>query len=452
VERAGFMDDIIDKTAYDAWIAKKIGLAGKELTTKLLTEYQLSMLSKVINRAYEHSFFYRRHLRDYINHPLTSLTDLERFPFTTTQDLQVAGHKMLCVNQGDISRVVTLETSGTTGDPKRLYFTSQDQELTVDIFTQSMSQLIRPDERVYILLPADRPGGVGDLLYRALKRLNAEPVKYGLISSLPEMLEHFITRPVSCLVGIPVQVLALARYYEHLGETRKVRFNKILLCTDYVSQAIIREIERIWDCEVFDYYGMTEAGLGGGMECHARCGYHLHEADLFFEIVDPMTGCPVVEGQPGEVVISTLTRWGMPLLRYRTGDLSRFIPGRCRCGTVLRRLEKVRARKSGLISIGDNGYITMADLDEALFSLPDVVNFTANVARQADRSDLKISLYTLSRTMDEAVIKQTLSSIPAVGSALAAGRFDIITECLVVTDKIAANAGKRKITCNRSQS
>ncbi|TWH48734.1 DVU_1553 family AMP-dependent CoA ligase [Sporomusa sp. KB1] len=440
------MDNTIDKTVYEAWIAKKIGWTGKELTTKLLMEYQLSMLNKVINRAYEHSFFYRRHLKDYGKYPLTSLADLERFSFTTPQDLQTAGLKMVCVNQGEISHVVTLESSGTTGEPKRLYFTSQDQELTVDFFTQSMSMLIRPDEQVYILLPANRPGGVGDLLYQALKRLNAKPVKYGLISSLPEMLENLINQPVSCLVGIPVQILALARYYEHRGEKRKIPLNKILLCTDYVSQAISREIERIWDCEVFDYYGMTEAGLGGGMECGARCGYHLHEADLFFEIVDPMTGRPVMEGQPGEVVISTLTRQGMPLLRYRTGDLSRFIPGRCRCGTILRRLEKVRARKSGLISIGNGGcYITMADLDEALFSIPDVVNFTADVTRQADRSDLKISLYTLSRNMDESEIKQTLSSIPAVGSALAAGNFDIITECLVVTDKISANSGKRKI-------
>ena len=108
---------------------------------------------------------------------------------------------------------------------------------------------------------------------------------------------------------------------------------------------------------------MTEMGLGGGVECQARRGYHLREADLYFEIVHPQTGEPVTEGETGEIVFTTLTRQGMPLIRYRTGDLSRFIPGQCPCGTTLRTLEKVTRRLSGKVAFktaGRRGRLTLS--------------------------------------------------------------------------------------------
>ena len=117
----------------------------------------------------------------------------------------------------------------------------------------------------------------------------------------------------------------------------------MLLSADNVPDAISNELRRIWGCEVFTHYGMTEMGFGGGVECEARNGYHLREADLYIEIVDPETGRSVSQGDPGEVVFTTLTRRGMPLIRYRTGDVSRFVPGPCPCGTVLKTLARVKA-------------------------------------------------------------------------------------------------------------
>jgi phenylacetate-CoA ligase len=80
------------------------------------------------------------------------------------------------------------------------------------------------------------------------------------------------------------------------------------------------------------------------VECAARQGYHWREADLYFEIVDPVTGQPLPDGEAGEIVFTTLTRQGMPLIRYRTGDISRFLPGPCACGAVLRRLATIQGR------------------------------------------------------------------------------------------------------------
>jgi phenylacetate-coenzyme A ligase PaaK-like adenylate-forming protein len=112
---------------------------------------------------------------------------------------------------------------------------------------------------------------------------------------------------------------------------------------------------------------MTEMGFGGGVECEARSGCHLREADLHFEIVDPRSGTPVPEGTSGEIVFTTLMRRAMPLIRYRTGDVGRMIPEPCGCGTVLKTLEKVRVRMSSVRRLRSGGLLSMADLDEVLF-------------------------------------------------------------------------------------
>jgi phenylacetate-coenzyme A ligase PaaK-like adenylate-forming protein len=119
----------------------------------------------------------------------------------------------------------------------------------------------------------------------------------------------------------------------------------VLLTAEYVSDEALAYVKDAWQCEAFEHYGMTEMGLGGAMSCAAHIGYHPREADMIFEIIDPDSGEPLPEGEPGEVVFTTLTRTAMPLIRYRTGDISRWIPGACPCGSVLKRLDRVRDRR-----------------------------------------------------------------------------------------------------------
>ncbi len=103
-------------------------------------------------------------------------------------------------------------------------------------------------------------------------------------------------------------------------------------------------MEASWGCRVLDHWGMTETCFGGGVECLSRCGYHLRELDLFIEILSPLTGMPVPEGELGEIVVTTLRREAMPLIRYRTGDAARWLEGPCPCGSPLRRLSPIEGR------------------------------------------------------------------------------------------------------------
>ena len=338
-------------TPMERWTAQKIGRGQAPLTREALESYQLQRLQETIRLVTANSGFYRNHLGVFADRSIKSLADIAALPFTTANDLRQAGPRMVCVSQSCIHRVVTLTTSGTLGEPKRLWFTEDDQALTIDFFRIGMSTLVAPGDRVLILLPGERVGSVGELLARALESAGVVAVPHGPVSSLAATLQAIQSNKVNSLVGIPVQVLALTRYSVQVG-FRPRKMKSILLSTDHAADSLIREVERNWQCRVFDHYGMTEMGLGGGVECEAHSGYHLREADLYFEIIDPDSGQLLPEGCEGEVVFSTLTRRGMPLIRYRTGDFSRFLPEKCACGSVLKRLARVGSR----VVPGDGAY------------------------------------------------------------------------------------------------
>lgn len=366
------------KTPLEGWIEQKVLSRGDQVLTRgLLEEYQLAKLREVVRYAAKESPFYR----ELLSGAAGLVEDFESFgrlPFTTPADVAAHGMRMLCTSQDEIERVVTLQSSGTTGTPKRLFFTASDLELTVDFFQHGMTTMVEAGATVIIFLPGERPDSVGDLLARGLARAGVKSVVWGPVRDQAAARAEILRHRSPCLVGIPTQMLALARG-EGEGVIPPGWVESVLLSTDYVSTAIEGELQRLWGCRAFTHYGLTETGLGGGVECEAGEGYHLREADLYTEIVDPATGLPVPQGSEGEVVFTTLTREGMPLIRYRTGDLARILSDPCPCGTLLKRLGRVRGRLEAEIALNHGERVLMAELDEAFFPISGVLNFTAEV-------------------------------------------------------------------------
>lgn len=435
-------------TPLHAWLARKIGCAPERLTRDVIAAYQLAQVRQTLQLARQKSGFYRRHLAD-APEQLPSLADLSAFPFTTAADIRRNPLPLLCVSQSEIARVVTLESSGTTGAPKRLYFTQADQELTLDFFHIGMSTFTVAGDRVLILLPGERPGSVGDLLAQALPRLGAVGLKHGPVLDAAHTLRVMAAEGVTGLVGLPTHVLALARHPR--ARVLPSPLKAILLTADHVPDAIKTAVEETWGCPVYNHYGMTEMGLGGGVECAARRGYHLREADLYVEIVDPQTGQSVAEGEHGEVVFTTLTRRGMPLIRYRTGDISRFLPGGCPCGAALQTLERVRSRASGFIHLGGGAVLTLADLDEALFALLDVLNFTATVTQESGQTQLHLDIFPLAAGSDlTAAVHGALATIPALAVAQQSGGLAVRLEIQPAGSAGAVSLGKRTINDQRA--
>ena len=331
----------------DDWTIRKISGSG-QLTRKKLDSYTAERLKETVLYAYENSNFYKQ---KFAGCDLKEFADL---PFTTQEELRERGMEMLCVKPGDISRIVTLDTGGSTGRPKRIYFTEEDQQLTVDFFENGMQLMADSSDKVLILMPAKVPGSIGKLLAEGLEKFGANAVCYGLpqmsplksdeenIAETKLLLEIIEKERITGAVALPTHMAMLSKYAD--GEKLSLRW--VLLSAEYVSQDDADLINNSFGCEVYEHYGMTEMGLGCAVSCGYGEGYHVREADLYIEIIDPDTGKPAPDGVIGEIVFTTLTRRGMPFIRYRTGDHSRWIVEDCSCGSLLKRLAKVGPREA----------------------------------------------------------------------------------------------------------
>ncbi|NVN93508.1 MAG: phenylacetate--CoA ligase family protein [Desulfuromonadales bacterium] len=408
-------------TPLEPWITGKIGVrAGNALTRAALEKFQLARLGETVDYVKRHSPFYQQRLAGYA--PPASWEELSAFPFTTPSDLQENDHQFLCVSLAEIERIVTLQSSGSTAPPKRVHFTAADLELTIDFFHHGMATLVQPGQKVLILMPGEQPGSVGDLLKKGLARLGVTSIIHGLVRDAEETLRTIETQEIDCLVGLPVQLLSLARHPSAalIGPNR---IKSILVSADFASPALVNALNSAWGAPVIDHYGMTEMGLGGGVECRHCCGYHLREADLYVEIIDPLSGHPLPDGELGEVVFTTLTRRGMPLVRYRTGDQARFLKEPCPCGTVLRRMERVQGRMAGSVLLAKGVPLNITELDQVLFPLPFLLDYQAVISSRNNRDALAIGIETYGADADQQnrTIHHALMALPSISAAVSSG-------------------------------
>lgn len=336
-----------------AWLRMQTGL-GSGLTPESLAQWQRERIRAVREYAGSHCRFYEKE-RD----------------FTTPEDLREDPEAFLCVPPKEIARIITLRTSGSQGNPKRVFFTAEDLEATADFFTPGMALMTKPGQCVAVFMGGPGEYTIGGLLKKALAKNQVECQVHGLIRDFEAAGKA--AGGADCLVGIPGQLLRLSRLRPDL------RPGAVLLSGDYVPESVCRELKTVWETEVFHHWGMTETGYGGAVECGAHAGGHLRHGDLYLEIVDPKTGKLVPAGSYGELVLTTFARRGMPLIRYRTGDIGRLLTGPCGCGDLLPRLDKVMGRRENLIFLPDGDVISIHLLDEVLYPCPGIRDFSVSM-------------------------------------------------------------------------
>ena len=370
-------------TPLENWIVLRTGIPKRK--REPLEEYQLDRIRETVRYAAGRSRFYKEQFKEINADSIRSFQDFQNLPFTFPQQISSRPLEFLCVPQSEVKRIVTLKSSGTSGNEKRICFTEEDLALTVDFFQWGMSCLTDSTDRVLVLLPGNAYGSIGDLLKKALSEMGIRCFVGGVMVNAEETARLIKENGITCIVGIPIQIMQLARMESKAFQ----RIKKVLLSTDYVPEALISELTE-YGCRVFTHYGMTEMGYGGGVECEALDGYHMREADLYFEIVDPVTALPVPDGQWGEVVFTTLTRKAMPLIRYRTGDIAAFSPLPCPCGTFLKTMKRVKGRLGNEIRIGGNESLTLAELDEIILPFRKVMDYSVRISA-GNRIDIEIS-------------------------------------------------------------
>lgn len=405
------------------WIAAELDQgANAELDLAALRALQLERLNHTLAHASANSPFYKQQLQNRQIHPLASLQDLAEFPFTSADDLRQQGLQMLGVSQSAIERVVTLESSGTTGVAKRLYFTGEELARTQEFFRLGMCPYLDPGDRVLILLPGKLPASAGNLLATALQPLGVDCQIEGIVTDPGRCATLLAEENFACVVGIPVQVLSILRH-PNASRIARGRIKSVFLTSDYVPAALVTDIQRQWGCPALNHYGMTELALTGGVECQALDGYHLREPDLYFEVVDPVDGRPLAIGETGEVVVTTLTRKGLPLIRYRTGDLARFVDEPCPCGSNLPRLSKLQGRIVQHLNIGAGQQLGMPLLDEVLFEIPGLLNYEAALSLEQGINCLSVTIETVAGSGPATLLEvdRQLQELAPIRTALATG-------------------------------
>ncbi len=382
---------------------------------------RLENLGRTLEHARQNSLWYRERLDAALpqdtsppapgRDPAEALAEiLACLPLTFPEDLAAAPEAFLAVAHDDVAGVISLPTSGTSGTSKRIFCSQADLRETVDFFRHGMRFLIDParNDRVALLMSGGREGSVGDLLGRAMRDIGVPCAVPGFPLDPPAVLDKLRAFAPTCLVGLPGDLLLLGRL-----PGGPIRPRTVLLSGEAVSPSLRAAIARAWGCMVLVHYGLTETGLGGAVECPARCGCHLREADLAVEILDA-TGKPAPAGGWGEIAITTLTRQAMPLLRYCTGDEGRLLPEPCACGSVFTRLE-ARGRRDDALALPSGACLGPGDLDGPLLG-PDFVLGWAATLHHAPMPLLALDVLVRPDAPEQvrATLEQGLAGLPGL--------------------------------------
>ncbi|MDO4623160.1 MAG: AMP-binding protein [Eubacteriales bacterium] len=341
------------RSRIDALLMEQEGI--HECSRKTIEDLQLRKLNEVLKKEKEREGYYRN-----LPERLESLEELQTLPFTTADDLRRYGGRMLLCSQADIQRVISEETSGTTGGiGKRVFYTEDDCRHTIELFKAGLGELIFPGSRTMICMPFSGAFGLGELIAAAIQELGAEPLRTGIGKTYGELSEILKREQPDTYVGMPTALLSMLRM------CGKQSLKRALVSGDACPAAVMDEIEKILGSPLWPHYGSREMGLGGAICCPAHEGMHMRENHVIMEIIDEK-GNVLNDGEWGELVITTIGMEAQPLLRYRTGDSTRILSGWCPCGSEVKRLDTVRRK---------DGSGIMGELDDRFFRLPYLVDY-----------------------------------------------------------------------------
>lgn len=361
-------------------------LSGDELAA-----LQLKRLRATLLRAYERVPFYRQAFDEAGVHPddCHSLSDLSLFPFTTKGDLRDQyPFGMFAVPRSEVRRIHA--SSGTTGRPTVVGYTDGDLSTWADVVARSIRAAGgRAGQIVHIAYGYGLfTGGLG--AHYGAERLGCTvvPASGGMTDRQVRLIQDF--RPEVIMVT-PSYMLTLLDEMERQGiDPRTTSLRTGIFGAEPWTEEMRREIEERLDIDAVDIYGLSEVmGPGVAQECvETKDGLHIWEDHFYPEVVDPFTGAVVPEGEPGELVFTSLTKEAMPVIRYRTRDLTRLLPGTAR--PAFRRMEKITGRSDDMIILrGVNLYPTQ--IEEVLLRTPGLApHFQLRLTREGRMDALTV--------------------------------------------------------------
>ena len=334
-----------------------------------ISELQLEQVNKQIKALLKADSFYGKKLREAGVDGVEDAEDFENLPFSEKADLRDAYPLgLMTAPEEDIVRIHS--SSGTTGLPVIIPYTKKDVDDWATMFARCYEMAgITKNDRIQIT-----PGyglwtaGIG--FQAGCEKLGAMAIPMGP-GNTEKQLKMMVDLKSTVICATSSYALLLAEEIEKRGLKDKICLKKGVIGSERWGEAMRKRIKNELGIELYDIYGLTEIyGPGIGINCKYETGMHYWDDFIYIEIVDPVTLKPVPDGEKGEIVITTLVKEGAPLIRYRTHDLSRIIPGECPCGCRHPRLDVIQGRTDDMMKIkGVN--VFPSQIEEVLAECPD---------------------------------------------------------------------------------
>ncbi len=366
-----------------------------EFFSKLqIQRVQESLLKQHIDYCIENSKYYKKKLKHISPKKKINLDFLKELPFTTKEDIENHNSDFCAV---DFSKIVDIVlSSGTTGKPTRIMYTDNDLARLAYNEAQSFSSCgLTSKDIVLLTCTLDRCFVAGLAYFLGIKQLGAAAIRNGL-ASLESHFQIIKTLNPSAIVGVPTFIRKLGIYLKQKGlDPKKIGVKKIICIGEPLRNQnmnllkVGEDLEKIWNAKAYSTYASSET-ITTFCECVAQRGGHLHPDLAVIEIVDENGSC-LPAGQVGEVVVTPLSIEGMPLVRFKTGDISFVIDEPCKCGRFSLRLGPILGRKKQMMKIKGTTVYPQA-IYSALEEVEGLLDYYVSATSEADLSD-KVTIY-----------------------------------------------------------
>lgn len=358
-----------------------------------LKQLKLKRLQDIVKRAARSPHYGQVFSREKLDPTsIKSLSDIRRLPLTTKEDLRSAYPYGFLTEP--LEKMVRLHaSSGTTGTPTVVLHTKGDLAVWADLVARCMHMVgMRPTDVFQNMSGYGLfTGGLG--IHYGAERLGCLTIPAGAGNSKRQikMLTDF---KVTAIHIIPSYAMHLSTVFRDLGiDPKSLNLRVALIGAEPHSEEIRQRIQDVFGIKAYNSYGLSEMnGPGVAFECQEQKGMHLWEDAFFMELIDPKTLEPVPDGEYGELVLTTLNREGMPILRYRTKDITRIVPGPCACGRIHRRIDRIHGRADDMIIIKGVNIYPM-QVERVLMSVPEVgQNYLIVLEREGYLDQLRVQV------------------------------------------------------------
>ncbi|NBH81939.1 phenylacetate--CoA ligase family protein [bacterium C-53] len=317
-----------------------------------LQALQSKRLVKTVNRVYHNVEYYRKRMQKEGIEPgdIRGIEDLSKLPYTTKDDLrETYPFGLFAAPQSEIVRIHA--SSGTTGKATVVGYTRKDIDIWAECVARALTQAgVTRDDTVQVAYGYGLfTGGLGAHYGAEYLGARVVPQSTGNTKKLVTMMKDFGVTAIACT---PSYLLHIAELLEEMGEIDNIKLKAAVCGAEPWTDNMRRQIEEKLHINAFDIYGLSEVmGPGVACDCQYHKGLHVYEDHFLPEIISPETLLPVGENETGELVFTTLTKEGLPLIRYRTKDLTSIHYDQCECGRTLARISRFTGRTDDMLII-----------------------------------------------------------------------------------------------------